>query len=158
MLAGNRIQIIIMKIPYKISINQLGVTKGFHEWPYKQGFQTQLQGKAKNLLTRQGVTVDNGGTHDIATLCIQRGPSGDHLGPSGDHLGPLGTIWGPSGKWIRWSYRFHYGIGPSGVRGSIRIVFRSTDARILRKVVVGKNQISKKSGKISKTGKTGIAW
>ena len=40
---------------------------------------------------------------------------------------------------------FHYGIGPSGVRGSIRLVFRSTDARILRKVVVGKNQISKKS-------------
>ena len=26
---------------------------------------------------------------------------------------------------------FHYGIGPSGVRGSIRLVFRSTDARIL---------------------------
>ena len=26
---------------------------------------------------------------------------------------------------------FYYGIGPSGVRGSIRLVFRSTDARIL---------------------------
>merc|ERR1711966_405364 len=26
---------------------------------------------------------------------------------------------------------FHYGIGPSGVRGSIRLVFRSTDARVL---------------------------
>ena len=35
-------------------------------------------------------------------------------------------------------FEFHYGIGPSGVRGSIRLVFRSTDARILRKVVVGK--------------------
>ena len=28
-------------------------------------------------------------------------------------------------------FQFHYGIGPSGVRGSIRLVFRSTDARIL---------------------------
>ena len=27
-------------------------------------------------------------------------------------------------------FKFHYGIGPSGVRGSIRLVFRSTDARI----------------------------
>ena len=27
-------------------------------------------------------------------------------------------------------FEFHYGIGPSGVRGSIRLVFRSTDARI----------------------------
>ena len=52
---------------------------------------------------------------------------------------------------------FHYGIGPSGVRGSIRLVFRSTDARILRKVVVGKFQISKKSRTKSKTAKTGIA-
>ena len=31
---------------------------------------------------------------------------------------------------------FYYGIGASGVRGSIRLVFRSTDARILRKVVI----------------------
>ena len=38
------------------------------------------------------------------------------------------------------------------VRGSIRLVFRSTDARILRKVVVGKNQISNKSGKKIKNG------
>ena len=28
-------------------------------------------------------------------------------------------------------FEFHYGIGASGVRGSIRLVFRSTDARIL---------------------------
>ena len=28
-------------------------------------------------------------------------------------------------------FEFHYGIGPSGVRGSLRLVFRSTDARIL---------------------------
>ena len=28
-------------------------------------------------------------------------------------------------------FKFHYGIGPSGVRGSIRLVFRSTDARIV---------------------------
>ena len=40
---------------------------------------------------------------------------------------------------------FYYEIGASGVRGSIRLVFRSTDARISRKVVIGKNQISKKS-------------
>ena len=70
----------------------------------------------------------------------------------GDHLG---TIWGPSGKWIRWSYRFHYGSGPSGVRGSIRLVFRSTDAQNLRKVVVGKNQISKKSWTNIKNGQNG---
>ena len=29
-------------------------------------------------------------------------------------------------------FKFHYGIGSSGVRGSIRLVFRSTDARILQ--------------------------
>ena len=44
-------------------------------------------------------------------------------------------------------FEFHYGIGPSGVRGSIRLVFRSTDARIFRKVVVGNIQISNKSEK-----------
>ena len=38
---------------------------------------------------------------------------------------------------------FYYGIGASGVRGSIRLVFRSTDARISRKVAVGKKHISK---------------
>ena len=46
---------------------------------------------------------------------------------------------------------FYYGIGASGVRGSIRLVFRSTDARILRKVVVGKTQISKNYQKRSNT-------
>ena len=71
------------------------------------------------------------------------------LGTSGDHLGPLGTIWGPSGTWIRWSYRFHYGIGPSGVRGSIRLVFRSTDARILWKNIhIKKSNIQKEWKKI----------
>ena len=49
------------------------------------------------------------------------------------------------GKWA--VLEFYYGIGASGVRGSIHLVFRSTDARILRKVVVGQIQISKKSGK-----------
>ena len=44
-------------------------------------------------------------------------------------------------------FEFHYGIGPSGVRGSIRLVFRSTDARILLFSLVGKNQISKKQQK-----------
>ena len=37
-------------------------------------------------------------------------------------------------------FEFHYGIGPSGVRGSIRLVFRSTDARILSFFLVGKNR------------------
>ena len=46
-------------------------------------------------------------------------------------------------------FEFHYGIGPSGVRGSIRLVFRSTDARFLlifpcRK----KTNIKKQSNKI----------
>ena len=36
---------------------------------------------------------------------------------------------------------FYYGIGPSGVRGSIRLVFRSTDARILLFFPCRKNQI-----------------
>ena len=40
---------------------------------------------------------------------------------------------------------FYYGIGASGVCGLIRLVFRSTDARILRQVVVGQIKISKKS-------------
>ena len=44
-------------------------------------------------------------------------------------------------------FEFHYGIGPSGVRGSIRLVFRSTDARILLFFLVGKNQISKNTQK-----------
>ena len=48
---------------------------------------------------------------------------------------------------------FYYGIGPSGVRGSIRLVFRSTDAPILLFFLVGKNQISKNSQKSSKIGK-----
>ena len=37
-------------------------------------------------------------------------------------------------------FEFHYGIGPSGVRGSIRLVFRSTDTQILLCFLVGKNQ------------------
>ena len=52
---------------------------------------------------------------------------------------------------------FYYGIGPSGVRGSIRLVFRSTDARILLFFYHIKNQISKNSQKRSKTGKNSIA-
>ena len=55
------------------------------------------------------------------------------------------------GKWA--VLEFRYGIGASGVCGSIRLVFRSTDAPISRKVVVGKNQISKNSQKRLKTGK-----
>ena len=39
---------------------------------------------------------------------------------------------------------FHYGIGPSGVRGSIRLVFRSTDARFLLFFLVGKKSNIKK--------------
>ena len=53
---------------------------------------------------------------------------------------------------------FYYGIGPSGVRGSIRLVLRSTDARILlffprRK----KSNIQKTIKKDQKRAKTGIA-
>merc|ERR1711966_273872 len=48
---------------------------------------------------------------------------------------------------------FHYGIAPSGVRGSIRLVFRSTDARILLFFPCRKNQISKNSQKRSNTCK-----
>ena len=44
-------------------------------------------------------------------------------------------------------FEFHYGIGPSGVRGSIRLVFRSTDARFLLFFPCRKNQISKNSKK-----------
>ena len=38
---------------------------------------------------------------------------------------------------------FYYGIGASGVRGSIRLVFRSTDARILLFFLVGKIKYQK---------------
>ena len=54
-------------------------------------------------------------------------------------------------------FEFHYGIGPSGVRGSIRLVFRSTDARILLFFLVGKNPISTNCKKNQKRVKTGIA-
>ena len=54
-------------------------------------------------------------------------------------------------------FEFHYGIGPSGVRGSIRLAFRSTDARILLFFLVGKNQISKNSQTNQQRAKTGIA-
>ena len=52
---------------------------------------------------------------------------------------------------------FYYGIGPSGVRGSIRLVFRSTDARVLLLFLAGKNQISKTVKQNQKRPKTGIA-
>ena len=58
------------------------------------------------------------------------------------------------GKWPL--LELYYGIGGSGVRGSIRLGFRSTDARILRKVVVGRNQIFKKSWKKWKMAKKDI--
>ena len=48
---------------------------------------------------------------------------------------------------------FHYGIGPSGVRGSIRLVFRSTDARILLFLLVGKESNIKKQSKKIKNDK-----
>ena len=54
-------------------------------------------------------------------------------------------------------FEFHYGIGPSGVRGSIRLVFRSTDARILLFCPCRKNQISKTVKKDQKLPNTGIA-
>ena len=46
-------------------------------------------------------------------------------------------------------FEFHCGIGASGVRGSIRLVFRSTDARILLFFpCVKKSNIKKQSKKI----------
>ena len=50
-------------------------------------------------------------------------------------------------------FEFHYGIGPSGVRGSIRLVFRVPLERELRQVVVGKIKISKKSEQIKQNDK-----
>ena len=47
---------------------------------------------------------------------------------------------------------FHYGIGPSGVRGSIRLVFRSTDARILLLFPCRKKSNIKKQSKKIKNG------
>ena len=57
------------------------------------------------------------------------------------------------GKWPL--LEFYFGIGASGVRGSIRLVFRVPLEPELRKVVVGKNQISnngRKNIKISYNG------
>ena len=47
-------------------------------------------------------------------------------------------------------FEFHYGIGPSGVRGSIRLVFRSTDARILSFAPCRKKSNIKKQSKKTK--------
>ena len=47
---------------------------------------------------------------------------------------------------------FYYGIGPSGVRGSIRLVFRSTDARILLFFPCRKKSNIKKLSKKIKNG------
>ena len=55
-------------------------------------------------------------------------------------------------------YEFHYGIGPSGVRGSIRLVFRSTDARILLFFLVGKKSNIKKQSKKTKKNGQKQAW
>ena len=54
-------------------------------------------------------------------------------------------------------FEFHYGIGSSGVRGSIRLVFRSTDARILLFFPCKKNKYQKTVKKDQKRQKTGIA-
>ena len=49
-------------------------------------------------------------------------------------------------------FEFYYGIGPSGVRGSIRLVFRSTDARILLFLPCRKKSNIKKRSKKIKNG------
>ena len=60
----------------------------------------------------------------------------------------------PPGFGKRTVLEFYYGIGASGVRGSIRLVFRSTDARILLFVpCVKKSNIKKLSKKIKKCKK-----
>ena len=65
--------------------------------------------------------------------------------------GPLGTIWGPSGKWARWSYRFHYDSGTSEVCGSMRLIFRVSLERELKTIVVNKSNVEKESTKKKKT-------
>ena len=54
--------------------------------------------------------------------------------------------------WEGGSHRFYYDFGASGMRGSIRLVFRVPTDRILRKVVVGKPHLLNKTD--SKTLKT----
>ena len=49
-------------------------------------------------------------------------------------------------------FEFHYGIGASGVRGSIRLVFRSTDAQILSFFPCRKKTNIKKQSKKTKNG------
>ena len=50
-------------------------------------------------------------------------------------------------------FEFHYGIGPSGVRGSIRLVFRSTDARFLLFFPCRKKSNTKTNSQNIKNGK-----
>ena len=57
------------------------------------------------------------------------------------------------GKWA--VIGFHYDSGASGVRGSIRLVFRVPLERELRKVVVGQIQISKSRRKSTNNGQNG---
>ena len=52
-------------------------------------------------------------------------------------------------------FEFHYGIGSSGVRGSIRLVFRSNDARILLFFLVGKIKYQKRVKRDQQWAKTG---
>ena len=60
------------------------------------------------------------------------------------------------GKWAL--LEFYYDFGASGMRGSIRLVFRVPKASVIRKVVVGKKKyISKtRKNKNQKRLKTGI--
>ena len=59
------------------------------------------------------------------------------------------------GKWA--VIGFYYDSGASGVRGSIRLVFRVPLERELRKVVVKKIKYRKTVEKELKTARTGIA-
>ena len=66
------------------------------------------------------------------------------LGCSGKILPSPSPSSSPTRVWEGGSYRFYYDFGASGMRGSIRLVFRVPTASVIRKVVVGEIQILKK--------------
>ena len=78
---------------------------------------------------------------------------GDLWGPSGTSGDHLGTIWEIDSMKLS----VHYGSGPSGVRGSIRLVERLPKVIFTSNKIHEKNKYRKRVGKRSKTSKTGIA-
>ena len=68
---------------------------------------------------------------------------------------PESTFWTKNDLFPNGVSGFYYDFGASGMCGSIRLVFRVPTASVIRKVVVGKNQISKKRWKNRNHGKQG---